>query len=337
MSLRTEILSVGSYVPTRKVTNDDLKAYMDTSDEWIRQRTGIEQRYWIEDDSISTSDLALKASEDAIQKAGIKKEDIDFIILGTLSPDVQFPGTSCYLQAKLGLPGVPTLDIRQQCSAFIYGMSIADQFIRSGMYKTILLVGSEVHSKALELSTRGRDVSVLFGDAAGAAILSAKSISDLSTDSHILSTHLHADGKYAGDLRFDLPGTKYPRWVMKELMDEPDAYPQMNGKPVFMHAVKRMPEVLMEGLKENDLSPGDIDLFILHQANLRINDACAKALQVDPDKVFNTIQRFGNTTAATIPLGLAEAEKAGKLKKGMLVASAAFGAGFTWGSAIYRW
>lgn len=337
----SKILGVGSFTPPRVLKNDDLRECMDTSDDWVQQRTGIKQRHWVEG-TTTTSDLALEATLRALENAGVKKEELDMIILATLSPDHDFPGTACFLQAKLGVPGIPALDVRQQCSGFLYGMSIAEQFIKSGKNKKILLVGAEVHSKGLDRTTRGRDVAVLFGDGAGAVILGAAEAEPTSkaylNESRLYSTHLHADGTYAKELYVKAPsmtyvGTRIP-------LDEAgllDFYPQMNGKAVFVHAVKRMPEVLMEALKHNGLKIEDIDLFLFHQANLRINEMISKQLGIPDEKVFNTIDRFANTTAATIPIGMDEAVKAGKLKPGMLVASAAFGSGFTWASAIYRW
>ena len=334
--LRSRIASTGMYVPPGLMKNDDLAKIMDTSDEWIRQRTGIEQRYWV-DPNTSTSDLALKASEIALKNANLDKSQIDMIILATLSPDHEFPGTACYLQKKLGVPGIPALDVRQQCTGFIYSMSIADQFIRNGVYKNILVVGAEVHSKGLQKTNDGRDVTVLFGDGAGAVIMTATEVANPQTDSHILSTHLHADGTYAEELWTPAPGTanSAERVGAKEIAESLH-YPKMNGKTVFMHAVKRMPEALQEALEFNKIKASEIDLFVFHQANLRINDMIAKQFEIPEHKVFNTIQKFANTTAATIPIGLDEAVRAGKLKKGMLVASAAFGSGFTWGSALYR-
>ncbi len=334
--LRSKILSTGMYVPPKIVRNDDLASLMDTSDEWIRQRTGIEQRHWVEG-KVSTSDLALKATEVALKNANLEASQIDMIILATLSPDHEFPGTACFLQKKLGVPGIPALDVRQQCTGFIYSLSIADQFIRNGVYRNILVVGSEVHSKGLEKNSHGRDVSVLFGDGAGAVILGATEITDPLTESHILSTHLHADGTFAEELWTAAPGTgNSDDRINSAEIHEGLHYPRMNGKTVFMNAVKRMPETLLEGLAANGLKIEDIDLFVFHQANLRINDMIAKQFEIPEEKVFNTIQKYANTTAATIPIGLDEAVRAGKLKKGMLVASAAFGSGFTWGSAIYR-
>jgi len=314
---------------------------MDTSDEWIQQRTGIKQRHWVEGET-TTSDLALEAAKRALAAAKVDKSEIEMIVLATLSPDHDFPGTACFLQAKLELPGIPAIDVRQQCTGFIYGMSIADQFIRTGTYKKVLVVGAEVHSKGLDKSNEGRDVSVLFGDGAGAIVLSAvdgpAAGGKDDKSPRLLSTHLHADGAFARELWVKAPSMTYTHdRLTAETVANKDVYPKMNGKTVFVHAVKRMPEVLMEGLKANGLEIGDVDLFIFHQANLRINEMVAKQLGIPEEKVFNTIDRFANTTAATIPIGLDEAVKAGKLKPGMLVASAAFGSGFTWASAIYRW
>lgn len=335
----SRILGVGSFVPADVWTNSDLSKLMDTSDEWIQQRTGIKQRHWVKQDStVSSSDLALEASKIALERACVKKEELDMVILATLSPDHEFPGTACFLQAKLGVPGIPALDVRQQCTGFMYGMSIADQFIRSGMYKKILVVGAEVHSKGLDKTTRGRDVAVLFGDGAGAVVMGAEPGPAKADASRVISTHLHADGRFAQELWVKAPGLALGSdRITHQSIDACEHYPQMNGKAVFMHAVKRMPEVLMEGLQANGLSIGDVDFFLFHQANLRINEMVAKQMGIPEEKVFNTIDRFGNTTAATIPIGMDEAVKAGKLKPGMLVASAAFGSGFTWASAIFRW
>lgn len=340
--IHSRILGVGSYVPPQVWTNDDLKKLMDTSDEWIQQRTGIKQRHWVDQDSpTSTSDLALEAANRALNAAGVKKEELDMIILATLSADHEFPGTACFLQAKLDVPGIPALDVRQQCSGFIYGLSIADQFIRSGTYRKILLVGAEVHSKGLDKTTRGRDVTVLFGDGAGAAVIGvADSVPGENDDtvSRVISTRLHADGRFAKELWVAEPGVgRTGERLSPDTLKDFGQYPRMNGKTVFVHATKRMPEVLMEVLEGSGKKISDVDLFVFHQANLRINEMVAKQLGIPESKVFNTIDRFGNTTAATIPIGLDEAIKAGKLKPGMLVASAAFGSGFTWASALIRW
>jgi 3-oxoacyl-[acyl-carrier-protein] synthase-3 len=334
--LRSKILGVGSFVPPKKVTNSDLARVMDTSDEWIVQRTGIKQRYWVEG-TTNTSDLGYQAALRALEASKVKKEEIEMIIFATLIPDHEFPGCACFLQAKLGLPGIAALDIRQQCTGFLYGISIADQFIRSGMYRKILVVGAEVHSKGLDLTTRGRDIAVLFGDGAGAVVVGATDAVD-QKDSQIFSTHLYADGSYAKELWTEAPGSSFEKNRISGAIVESGAhFPKMNGKTVFTHAVKRMPEALVTALKANEMKLEDVDLFVFHQANLRINEMVAKQLGIPEEKVFNTIDRFANTTAATIPIGLDEAVKAGKLKPGMLVASAAFGSGFTWASAVFRW
>lgn len=333
--LRSRITGVGSYVPSRVVTNDDLKAFMDTSDEWIRQRTGIQERRWSEGESCS--DLAFVAAERALAAAKLDKSKIDLIVLATLSPDHDFPGTGCYLQAKLGLPGIPALDVRQQCSGFLYGLSVADQFVRSGMYRNVLVVGSEIHSTGLDKSTRGRDVTVLFGDGAGAVVLSATEMKNPSIDPYVYSTHLHAEGAFADELCLPAPGCALgPERMSLKMLEDGLHYPKMNGKKVFTHAVRRIVEVLGEALQANKLGLGDIDLFLFHQANLRINETVAQQLGIPWEKVFNTIQKYGNTTAATIPLGMDEAIKAGKLKPGMRVAMAAFGSGFTWAACVLR-
>lgn len=334
---KSKFLGIGSYLPPRILKNDDLKKWMDTSDEWIQERTGIKQRHWVEGNT-TTSDLALIAAERALENAKVSKKEIDMIILATLSPDHEFPGTACFLQSKLEMPGIPALDVRQQCSGFLYGLSIADQFIKTGAMKKILLVGAEVHSKGLEKTTEGRDVSVLFGDGAGAAVIGVCEEDVNEKSSQILSTHIHADGTFAKELWTPGPGTGIGEDRINENhLKENVHFPKMNGKTVFVHASRRMPEAILECLKANDKKIEEVDLFIFHQANLRINQMVAKQLGIPEEKVFNTIQDYGNTTAATIPIGMVDAIKAGKLKKGMLVASAAFGSGFTWSSALFRW
>ncbi|MBI5139178.1 ketoacyl-ACP synthase III [Candidatus Nomurabacteria bacterium] len=332
----TKILGVGSYLPPRVLTNNDLCAFMDTSDEWIQQRTGIKQRHWVEG-TTTTSDLALEASLRALDQAKIKKEELDMIILATLSADHEFPGTACFLQAKLDLAEIPALDVRQQCTGFIYGLTIADHFIKLGTYNKILLVGAEVHSKGMDKSNRGREVTVLFGDGAGAVVLAGVDGNYTKKDSCILGTCIHADGHYARELWIQAPSMAYDgARVTPEILARGEHFAKMNGKTVFVNAARRMPEVLFECLKKCSLALSDIDLFVFHQANLRINEMVAKQLGIPENKVFNTIDRFGNTTAATIPIGLDYAIKEGKLKPGMLVASSAFGSGFTWGAAVYR-
>jgi 3-oxoacyl-[acyl-carrier-protein] synthase III len=332
----SRILGLGSYVPPRVWKNQDLASLMDTSDEWIQQRTGIKQRHWVELDSpTGSSDLALEASKRALADAKVDKGELDMILLATLSPDHDFPGTACFLQDKLEVPGIPAIDVRQQCTGFIYAMSIADQFIKTGMCRKVLVVGAEVHSKGLDKTTRGRDVSVLFGDGAGAVVM-GEAPAD-GDGPRVLSTHLHADGKHAKELWLPLPGLAKPGQRLTADQLTGGEYPMMNGKTVFVHATKRMPEAVLEALQANGKKVEDVDLFVFHQANLRINEMVAKQLSIPESKVFNTIDRFGNTTAATIPLGMDEARKAGKLKPGMLAASAAFGSGFTWASALIRW
>jgi len=334
---RSEIIGAGMYVPEQIVTNHDLEKFMETSHDWIVQRSGIEERRWVTPE-VSTTDLALKACEEAIKNAGIDKKEIDCILFATLSPDHDFPGAACFLQPKLGLTEIPAIDVRQQCSGFLYGMSMADAFIKVGQYKTILLVGAEVHSKGLDKSTRGRDVAVLFGDGAGAVVIRRTEKTDLKTDSFIHSTHLFADGQFAKDLWLEGPGMALgAERITHQDLENGKQFPSMNGKKVFANAVRRMCEALMLSLETNKLKLSDIDLFLFHQANLRINQMVAQELKIPEEKIYNTIQKYGNTTAATIPMCMSDAEKAGKLKKGMLVASAAFGSGFTWASSVYRW
>ncbi|MCU0280459.1 MAG: ketoacyl-ACP synthase III [Acidimicrobiia bacterium] len=329
---RARITGVGSCLPPRVVTNDDLAAVMDTSDEWITQRTGIKERRWVEPD-VTTSDLALGAAREALAAAGITAAELDMVILATLSPDHEFPGTACFLQAKLGIAGQPALDVRQQCTGFIYAAAIADQFLRTGFARRILVVGAEVHSKGLDMSTEGRDVTVLFGDGAGAVVLEAGP----DEGPGILSTHLHADGAGAGDLWLPAPGMAYERFLSPDLLERGLHFPQMNGRAVYVNAVKRMGEAVVEAVAANGMQVGDVDLFLFHQANLRINEAVTERLGIPAERVFNTIDRFANTTAATIPLGMHEALKAGRLQEGMTVCLAAFGSGFTWGSILLRW
>jgi 3-oxoacyl-[acyl-carrier-protein] synthase III len=329
---RARITGVGSCLPPRVVTNDELAGVMDTSDEWITQRTGIKERRWVEPD-VTTSDLALGAAQEALAAAGITAADLDMVILATLSPDHEFPGTACYLQAKLGIAGPPALDVRQQCTGFVYAAAVADQFLRTGFARRILVVGAEVHSKGLDISTEGRDVAVLFGDGAGAVVLQAGP----DDGPGILSTHLHADGAGAGDLWLPAPGMAYERFMSPELLERGLHFPQMNGRSVYVNAVKRMGQAVVEAVAANGMQVGDVDLFLFHQANLRINEAVAERLGIPAERVLNTIDRFANTTAATIPIGMHEALKAGRLREGMTVCLAAFGSGFTWGSILLRW
>ncbi len=336
--LRAAIKGIGSYVPERVIKNEDLEKLMDTNDEWITKRSGIRERRWVDNEQ-STSDLALHASLNALKDSGLTVEDLDAIIFATLSPDHEFPGTGCFLQAKLNAKKIiPAFDIRQQCSGFVYGLGLADSLIASGSYKNILLVGAEIHSRGMDISTAGRDVAVLFGDGAGAVVLSPSEITN-SNDAGVRSWKVYSDGNFAKELWVPAPGTGFggKSRLTKEMVEERLHYPQMNGKTVFINAIARMIEVLNENLQIAKMTSEDIDLYVFHQANLRIIEAIRDKLKIPEHKVFNTIQKYANTTAATIPLTMDEAKKAGVLKPGMNVAMAAFGSGFTWGGAILRY
>jgi 3-oxoacyl-[acyl-carrier-protein] synthase-3 len=329
---RAAFAALGTAVPDRVVTNADLTKLMETSDEWIQQRTGIKERRWVEEGQ-GTADLAEAAARQALDKAGWQPSDVEAIVFATLSGDHMFPGDGCYLGARLGLPGVPAIDIRNACSGFLYGLSVANAWIRTGTYRRVLLVGAEIHSTGLDVSTRGRDTAVIFGDAAGAALLEATD----DPDRGVLSVHLHADGRFAKDLNVEAPGAMYHPRVSQKQIDEGLVYPHMEGQKVFKHAVVKMPEVVREALRANGLTPADLKLLVPHQANLRIAEAVQRSLELSDDQVFNNIQRYGNTTAASIPLCLSEGVEARGVKRGDLVGLAAFGAGFTWASALLRW
>lgn len=332
----SKITGLGYYVPDNVVTNDDLSKMMDTNDAWIQERTGIKERRWIKEGSGDTSAvMGAKASRIAIETSGLTNEDIDFIVFATLSPDYYFPGCGVQIQEMLGLRTVGALDVRNQCSGFIYAISVADQFIKTGMYKNILVVGSEYHSGGLDKTTRGRGVSVIFGDGAGAAVLSRTE----DNTKGILSSHLHSEGKHAEELTVLAPSIRH--WVPEiiEANDENDEsyFPYMNGTFVFKHAVVRFSEAIIEGLKTNNLEATDIDMLIPHQANLRISQFVQKKFKLTDDQIFNNIQKYGNTTAASVIIALTEAWEKGKIKDNDLVVLAAFGSGFTWGSVIIRW
>ncbi len=332
----SKIIGVGKYVPDNVVTNDDLSKLMDTNDAWIQERTGIKERRWAEKSKTeTTTTMAVKAAKQAIERAGIDKDEIDFIVFATLSPDYYFPGPGVFVQEALDIKTVGALDVRNQCSGFIYALSVADNFIKTGMYKNILVIGAELHSYGLDKTTRGRGISVIFGDGAGAVILSRS-----SDDTGILSTHLHSQGKYADELVLKAPGMGN-RWVSDIVEDnDPDDvsyYPYMNGQFVFKNAVVRFSEVINEGLQTNNLKVSDINMLIPHQANLRISQFIQRKFGLSDHQVFNNIQKYGNTTAASIPIALTEAWEEGKINKGDVVVLAAFGSGFTWGSAIIRW
>jgi 3-oxoacyl-[acyl-carrier-protein] synthase-3 len=329
---RSRILGIGMSVPSRVVTNHELATKMETSHEWIVERTGIEERRWVEPGEAG-SDLATKASREAIERAGLQPKDIDLIVYATLSPDFNFPGTAVFVQRQLGLRDIPCLDIRQQCTGFIYGLSIADAYVRTGAFKHVLVIGSEVHSTGLDISTAGRDVTVLFGDGAGAVV-----VGPATDDQHlILSTHIHADGTEAEILWTEYPASARSPRITEAAMAERKHYPVMNGKKVFKHAVTRMPQAIMEGMIANGLQLADIDMLIPHQANLRINQMVGQMIGLPPEKMHNNIQKYGNTTAASIPICMHEAIELGKIKPGNLVCLVAFGAGLTWGSAFLRY
>ena len=336
MLYRSRIKGLGFYVPENVVTNDDLSKLMDTSDEWIQERTGIQQRRHALRGSDTTTSMGVKASLKAIEAANINKEEIDFIVFATLSPDFFFPGCGVLVQKELGLPTVGALDIRNQCSGFIYALSVADQYIKTGMYKNILVIGAETQSPALDMTTRGRNMAVLFGDGAGAAIVSRSD----NPKRGILSTHLHSQGEHAEQLAMIAPGvgTKWvPQILAENDPDDVSYYPNMNGQFVFKNAVVRFAEVIEEGLKTNGLSREDINMLIPHQANLRISQFVQHQFKLTDEQVFNNIMKYGNTTAASVPIALTEAVQQGKIKDGDLVVLAAFGSGFTWASAIIRW
>ena len=326
------ISGTGFYLPPKVVNNHDLSKFMDTSDEWIKERTGINERRYVEP-GIGPSDIAIPAVEQALSSAGLEVRDIDFIIFATSTPDYYAPGSGCLLQDKMGFNEIGALDIRVQCSGFIYGLSIAEQYIRTGTFKNILLIGAEVQSTAMNLSDEGRDTAIIFGDGAGAAI-----VSSTEKKKGILSTHMHSEGKYVKELWVESPASNAgnPRINSKDL-DQGKQFLKMNGSEVFRHAVKRFPEVIYEGLQYNKLDPEDIDLLIPHQANLRITKMVQKKLGLQNNQVFSNIHKYGNTTAATIPIALAEAVNQNKINDNDIIVFAAFGSGFTWASAIIKW
>lgn len=337
------------YVPSRVVTNNDLTKYMETNDEWIQERTGIKERRYAHRTEETTTTMGVEAAKIAIERAGITPQDIDFIVFATLSPDYYFPGCGVLLQRAMKMKQVGALDVRNQCSGFVYAISVADQFIKSGMYKNILVVGAEKHSFGLDLTTRGRNVSVIFGDGAGAVVLQP------TTDENrgILSTHLHSDGNDAEILAMYNPGTHANHWKEKlasfneaetadmfmshQMIDKAELFPNMDGPAVFKTAVVKFPEVIMEALATNGYQPADLTMLIPHQANLRIAQFVQQKLKLRDDQVYNNIQKYGNTTAASVPIALCEAWEQGKIKEGDLVCLAAFGSGFTWASALLKW
>jgi 3-oxoacyl-[acyl-carrier-protein] synthase III len=347
---RSVIAGIGMYVPEKVFTNHDLTKYMDTSDEWIQERTGIKERRYAKREGETTTTMGVEAARIAIERAGLTPNDIDFVVFATLSPDYYFPGCGVLLQRAMKMKEIGALDVRNQCSGFLYALSVADQFIKTGMYKNVLVVGSEKHSFGLDFSTRGRNVSVIFGDGAGAVVLQA------TTDESrgILSTHLHSDGESAEILAMYNPGTHANHWTEQPLADFDDAeigqqffshamvdkaqvFPNMDGQAVFKKAVIKFPEVIMEALAANNYQPSDLKVLIPHQANLRIAQFVQQKLKLRDDQVFNNIQKYGNTTAASVPIALCECWEAGHIQKGDLVCLAAFGSGFTWASALIKW
>lgn len=348
--MKSKIAGIGMYIPENVVRNQDLTKYMDTSDEWIQERTGIKERHYASRTGETTTTMAAEAAKIAIERAGITATDIDFIVFATLSPDYYFPGCGVLLQRALKMNEIGALDIRNQCSGFVYALSVADQFIKTGMYKNILVVGSEKHSFGLDFSTRGRNVSVIFGDGAGAVVLQPTS----NDKQGILSTHLHSDGSSAEMLAMFNPGTHANHWLPQPVADFNDAvigdmfmshgmidkaqnFPTMDGPAVFKKAIVKFPEVIAEALTANGFQPTDLNLLIPHQANLRISQFVQQKLGLRDDQVYNNIQQYGNTTAASVPIALCEAWEKGKIKAGDLVCLAAFGSGFTWASALINW
>jgi len=346
----SKIAGIGKYLPERVVTNNDLKEYMETDDAWIQERTGIKERRIAKRTEETTTTMGVEAAKIAIERAGITAQDIDFIVFATLSPDYFFPGCGVLVQRALKMKEVGALDVRNQCSGFVYALSVADQFIKTGMYKNILVIGAEKHSFGMDYSTRGRNVSVIFGDGAGAVVLQPTE----KEGQGILSTHLHSDGESAEILAQYNPGTHANYWMetpvaeyndapigdmfmSHEMIDKNQNFPFMDGPSVFKKAVVKFPEVIVEALSKNGYSPADINMLIPHQANLRIAQFVQQKLQLNDDQVYNNIQNYGNTTAASIPIALCEAWEKGKIKDGDLVCLAAFGSGFTWASALLKW
>lgn len=330
----SKIVGLGHFVPETVISNQYLSNVMDTTDEWITERTGIKQRRWIDPEKDTVANMAAKASRMALQRADLKENDIDFIVFATITPDYFFPGSGVLLQRELGLDGrIGALDLRNACSGFIYGLSVADQFIKTGMYKTILVVGAEIQSTALDITTRGRNTAVIFGDGAGAAILQA------SDQPGILSTHLHSDGNFAEELYVKDPGSSRPHAERQpeQILDTTSFKVVMNGSQVFKHAVVRFTEVINEALTANNMTKEDISLLVPHQANLRISQFIQQKMGLPDEKVYNNIMRYGNTTAASIPIAMSEAWDEGKINNNDIICLAAFGSGFTWASALIKW
>lgn len=329
----SKIVGLGHHVPETVITNDHLSTVMDTNNEWIVERTGIQERRWVDPTKDTVANMAAKASRMALERAGLTEKDVEFIVFATITPDYFFPGSGVLLQRELGLESIGALDLRNACSGFIYALSVADQFIKTGMYKTILVVGAEIQSTAIDLSTRGRNTAVIFADGAGAAILQP------SDKPGILSTHLHSDGRFAEELYVRDPGSSRPREERQpeQINDTTHYKVVMNGNQVFKHAVVRFMEVIKEALAANNMTKDDISLLVPHQANLRISQYIQEKMALSNDQVYNNIMRYGNTTAASIPIAMSEAWAEGKIKENDVICLAAFGSGFTWASALIRW
>lgn len=329
----SKIVGLGHHVPETVITNAQLSAMMDTTDEWITERTGIKERRWIDPARDTVANMATKATRLALKRANLTEKDIEFIVFATITPDYFFPGSGVLLQRELGLEGIGALDIRNACSGFIYALSVADQFIKSGMYKTILVVGAEIQSTAIDATTRGRNTAVIFADGAGAAILQP------ADKPGILSTHLHSDGRFAEELYVRDPGSSRPREERQpeQILDTTHFKVVMNGNQVFKHAVVRFMEVINEALNANSMKKEEITLLVPHQANLRISQFIQEKMALRDDQVYNNIMRYGNTTAASIPIALSEAWGEGRIKENDVICLAAFGSGFTWASALIRW
>jgi len=323
--------AIGMYVPENVVTNQDLEKLMDTSDEWIRERSGIQERHHV--DGECTTDLALKAAEEALEKAGMQAEDVEHIIFSTMASDYFTPGGGPMMTRRLGIPGTPALDIRMACSGFLYGLSISKAFIESGAYNNILLITSEVQSVALDFTTAGRDTAVLFGDGAAATVIKAT-----DDDRGLLSVKTHSDGRYAEDLMLRTPSTLDNPFLTKELLDKGYGQVVMNGRTVFKHAITKFPQVISEALEAAGVEKSEVKLVVPHQANLRITEAVANRLELEMHKVvYSNIHKYGNTTSASIPIALYEAMQEGKINRGDIIVVASFGAGFTWGASVMRW
>jgi 3-oxoacyl-[acyl-carrier-protein] synthase-3 len=328
----TQIIGTGCSVPDRVVTNDELSLLMDTSDEWIRTRTGIQERRWVREGETGV-DLARKAADQALSMAGLTAKDLDAIVFATCTPDHFIPGNGVFLQRAMGIPGIPAIDIRMACSGFVYALSVADAWIRTGSFKRVLVVGAEIQSTGMDVSTEGRNTAVIFADGAGATVLTASD----QADRGLLAFDLHSDGTHAELLWVDTPGSRYHPRISHEQIDQKRHFVNMDGKEVFRHAVTRMPESVKTVLGKANLAVKDVTLLLPHQANLRISEMVQRNLELRDDQVYNNIQKYGNTTAATIPIMLDETLRAGRIKRGDVVVMTAFGAGFTWGSAVMRW